>query len=589
MRSETSTVGIVPGTGLVARFGGVVVFLADANAATDRILGAVRAAADGERPGPAIAQRLAAVVFAGSAEPPPFGVVAPNPDGTLLLLRGPVSAQLHGAEGLRTLAGERAFTWVDEIVREPVRTISVGPDEAFPLAVAAHSDLREGVVPGGGFVLRAALRKAGGRKAATRRAPKSAAGEPPPTQASGFAATPEPTGAEVAVSAGPATAAEAAVPGTSATTVRSGRGRKATGGSTAGSRPATGHAAATGYSPADAAAATGHPGTASAHAAASDPAPTGYAAPATGHAAAGPAPATGHAAAATGYTPVDAAEPTGHNPAGTGHTPAGAPSPTGHNPAGAPASSTHSPAGIPLAGTPSATGHAAAATGHTPASPPSATGHAAATGHTPAGTGHNPTFPPNDADPTAKAPPRPDPPRPLAWSQVPDAPHTFAPRTGSAPPSARMFPPRAGESPGRDARGRVALRKATGSGTRVMPVVPEPESGALGALVLDGTAYPLDRPYVIGRGPQTDAAVKAAAAAPLVLPRDRHVSRVHAYVDIDNGNVFVRDAGTGAGTFVAAPGTDEWARIGTDRTELPPGARVRISDRVLTYLPDQPH
>lgn len=478
MRSETSTVGIVPGSGLVARFGGVVVFLADANTATDRILGAVRAAADGERPGPAIAQRLAAVVFAGSAEPPPFGVVAPTADGTLLLLRGAVSAQLHGAEGVRTLSGERAFTWVDEIVREPVRTVSIGPGDAFPLAVAAHSDLRDGVVPGGGFVLRAALRKVSGRKTAARRAPKPGAAEPPPTQASGFAATPEPTGADVAVS-GPATAAEAAVSG--ATTVRAGKGR-AKGANTS---------------------------------------------PATGHAGAGTPTALGYAAGV-------------------------APAPTGHTPAG----------------TPPATGHAAPATGHAPAG--------------------TPPFPDNaDADPTAKAPPRPDPPRPLAWSQVPDAPHTFATRTGSAPPSSRMFPPRSGESPGRDARGRVALRKAPGSGTRVMPVVDA--EGTLGALVVDGTAYPLDRPYVIGRGPQADASVKSATAAPLVLPRDRHVSRVHAYVDIDNGNVFVRDAGTGAGTFVAAPGTDEWARIGTDRTELPPGARVRISDRVLTYLPEQPY
>ncbi|MFC8527616.1 FHA domain-containing protein [Nocardia sp. NPDC057227] len=587
MRSETSTVGIVPGAGLVARFGGVVVFLASANAATDRILGAVRAAADGERPGPAIAQRLAAVVFAGSAEPPPFGVVAPTPDGTLLLLRGPVSAQLHGAEGVRTLSGERAFTWVDEIVREPVRTVSVGPDEAFPLTVAAHSDLREGVVPGGGFVLRAALRKVGGRKAVTRRAPKPAAGptEPPPTQASGFVATPEPTGAGPAVSAGPATAAEAALPGTASlaepgTTVRVGKGRQ----KAAGNRPATGHAAAS--SPATGHAAAGNP-----------PAPTysvADAAPATGHAR--PAPATGHTAAGSPAA-------TGHTAAATGHAPAGSPA-TGHAP-GSPA--TGHAAGSPgtghIAGSP-ATGHAAGSqaaagtpTGHSPAGTPYATSHSpagtsAASANSPAGaplpTGH--TFPDNaDVDPTAKAPPRPDPPRPLAWSQVPDGPHTFAPHTGSAPPSARMFPPRQGEAPGRDAKGRVALRKATGSGTRVMPVVTDPESGALGALLVDGTAYPLDRPYVIGRGPQTDAAVKAAVAAPLVLPRDRHVSRVHAYVDIDNGNVFVRDAGTGAGTFVAAPGTDEWARIGTDRTELPPGARVRISDRVLTYLPDQPH
>ncbi|MFC8047814.1 FHA domain-containing protein [Nocardia sp. NPDC057353] len=564
MRSESSTVGIVPGAGIVARFGGVVVFLASANPATERILGAVEAAADGERPGPAIAQRLAAVVFAVDAEPPPFGVVAPTPDGTLLLLRGPVSAQLHGAEGLRTLSGERAFTWVDEIVREPVRTVSVGPDADFPLTVAAHSDLREGVVPGGGFVLRAALRKVGGRKSAARRPAKSvageprpagdprrdsAAGEPPPTQASGFTAGPEPTGAEPAVPAGPATAGEAALPGTAepAPTVRTGRGRQA---KAIGTRPATGHAVAqsTGHSPA----AT----------------PT-----------------------ATGYSPASTSAATGHTPAGTAYAAAGSPNATGHSPAGTSSATGHAPAGT------AATGHAPAgpsATGHTPAAP-AATGHTpagspAGTGYAPAGTGHNPAFPGNpDSDPTAKAPPRPDPPRPLAWSQVPDGPHTFAPRTASAPPSSRMFPPRAGEAPGRDAQGRVALRKAPGSGTRMMPMVTDPESGALGALVLDGTAYPLDRPYVIGRGPQTDATVKAAVAAPLVLPRDRHVSRVHAYVDIDNGSVFVRDAGTGAGTFVAAPGTDEWARIGTDRTELPPGARVRISDRVLTYLAEQPH
>ncbi|MFD6161557.1 FHA domain-containing protein [Nocardia sp. NPDC060256] len=107
---------------------------------------------------------------------------------------------------------------------------------------------------------------------------------------------------------------------------------------------------------------------------------------------------------------------------------------------------------------------------------------------------------------------------------------------------------------------------------------------AAGTLVLEnGTAYPLDRPYVIGRGPQTDDSVRAATAAPIVIQRDRHVSRVHAYVSVARGKVFVRDATATSGTYIAPPGTDQWTRIGTDPTELRPGWSVRISERVLTY------
>ncbi|MGX1777900.1 FHA domain-containing protein [Nocardia brasiliensis] len=110
---------------------------------------------------------------------------------------------------------------------------------------------------------------------------------------------------------------------------------------------------------------------------------------------------------------------------------------------------------------------------------------------------------------------------------------------------------------------------------------------AVGALILEnGTAYPLDRPYVIGRGPQADDAVRAATAAPIVIQRDRHVSRVHAYVSVDDGKVFVRDATATSGTFIAPPGTDQWTRITTSPTELRPGWSVRISDRVLTYRPE---
>lgn len=532
MRSESSSVGIVPGEGLVARFGGVVVFLAATNAATDRILGAVRTAAEGERPGAAIAQRLASVVFAGGAEPPPFGVVAPTPDGTLVLLRGSVSAQLHGAEGVRTLSGERAFTWVDEIVRDPVRTVSIGAGNVFPLTPAPHTDLRDGVVPGGGFVLRAAVRKAG-RKGVSRRS-ASGAVESRRSRAALPAAAPSTRAAAAAVATGSTPAPEATAPW---------------------SGPDTPSPAA------DPDASPAPQRTADRPQSSSTPEPP-------------PTEASGWTAMPEPTGPQDLVPP----PAGTAAEGRARPSGTT---AGVPG---------PQAVTSDEAGSAADEQVHTAGRTGSDRRGSATDGAAPADGGSR--SPALDSDPTAKAPPRPDPPRPLAWSQVPDAPATYgryAPPTGAAHPppgTGRMMPPRAGASPGRDARGRVALRKVQNTGTRVMPPVP-PRTGP-GALVLDGTAYPLDRPYVIGRGPESDASVKAAVAAPLVLPRDRNVSRVHAYVSVENGAVFVRDAGTGAGTFVAPPGTDEWARIGTDPTELPPGARVRISDRVLTYLPEPP-
>ncbi|MGY1947562.1 FHA domain-containing protein [Nocardia asiatica] len=370
MRKKPSTVGVAPGDGLVARFGAVVAYLGAETTSTDRILGTIEAVAEGEHPGAALAQRLAAVIFGSTVQPPPFGVVAPTGDGMLILLRGPVIAEIHGAEGTRRLDGGRAFTWVDEIVREPVRRITIGAGAGAPPAALPRTDLRAGVVPGGGFVLHAAVRSAG-KTVEPRASEASAPGEPEPTAAAGFAAMPEPTGAS-----------EAVVP---------------------------------------------------------------------------PAP---------------------------------------------------------------------------------------------------PVRPTESARPLAKPrPPRPATDRPLAWSQV------------------------------QPAHEPIALRKAPGNGgTRVTH---PPGDAAVGALVTeDGAAYPLNRAYVIGRGPQVDESVRAATAAPIVIQRDRHVSRVHAYVSVDGGKVYVRDAAATSGTFIAAPGTDQWTRISASPTELPPGWRVRVSERVLTYRGD---
>src|SRR5690606_17211266 len=112
---------------------------------------------------------------------------APTDDGTLVLLRGAVAAMIDGAEGARRLTGSRAFTWVDEIVREPFRTIAIGPDASSRLAERPRTDLRAGVVPGGGFVLRAGVRRSGRQPAGRVARSDATPGGPPATAPAGFA------------------------------------------------------------------------------------------------------------------------------------------------------------------------------------------------------------------------------------------------------------------------------------------------------------------------------------------------------------------------------------------------------------------
>ena len=99
----------------------------------------------------------------------------------------------------------------------------------------------------------------------------------------------------------------------------------------------------------------------------------------------------------------------------------------------------------------------------------------------------------------------------------------------------------------------------------------------------DGATYRLDRPYVIGRDPIGDSSVFNHRASPIVVKNDPHVSRVHAYVSVQDGRVFVQDVSTPGGTFIAAPGATDWSQIGTAPTELAPGWSLRIGELILTY------
>jgi pSer/pThr/pTyr-binding forkhead associated (FHA) protein len=105
----------------------------------------------------------------------------------------------------------------------------------------------------------------------------------------------------------------------------------------------------------------------------------------------------------------------------------------------------------------------------------------------------------------------------------------------------------------------------------------------------DGPTVPLDRSYVVGRDPQNDPSVRAGQATPITVSDPTNlISRVHAFVSVDDGVVVVRDGSTVSGTYLAEPGAEGWTRITTRPTEIPPGWHLRIGTKIFVFEPTLP-
>jgi FHA domain-containing protein len=187
----TSVVRPLPGPGLVARSGELVLVCADTPGAGELLglLGEV-SAAGGD--GPALVRRVAARLAGEDAyRLPDCALTGPAPNGSVaVLVHGAGVAEVAGAGGPVRLAGADAITSQNRLVPGPVELVvltvrGAGPAGSLPATVDDRLRLDAGVVTGAGAVIGAGLPVGTGSRPRVppMAAPTSAAAPVPPPAA----------------------------------------------------------------------------------------------------------------------------------------------------------------------------------------------------------------------------------------------------------------------------------------------------------------------------------------------------------------------------------------------------------------------
>jgi hypothetical protein len=590
---------------LVARFGDAILLVAEPDQypeGTERLVQAVESAATASvSPGAAIAVGLGSIIVSGeTGTVPPFGVVAPAGDAYVLLLHGPIWAQIVGPDGVERLRGEQAITWVDRLLEPSLDQLKVSSGD-HPVSVDPRSDLRAGLVPGSGFVLTpAADRRAGPASGARDEAPKAgtslASAAPAEETASAGAATagdgPESARAEAGTASdGPKSAR------TEAGATSDGAGASSDGAEHGGAEPGTTSA---------------ETGTASAE---TEGEPVGPELTAPEAAAPGPSASDAGTSgpefseAVVSELPTVAPGASGASGGRWGEVERVAdPVPT------ALAAIDDSVAAD--ASVVAADGERSEADG-AHSEPDGARSQAPAVAADPARSEYLGTIEPAATiEPGAEGGPGADdatqsdemvsegaPVAGSAADDMPAQPAAMGTRTAGMATleTEAAGGPAAASAAGNAAGGQSAAVAATTAAPASISAAPASVSSAwevlaprateaivrpIGDLVgTDGARIPLDRSYVIGREPEADPIVMNGTATPVRLGDDDNlISRVQCYITVQGGQVALKDASSANGTFVAAPGDQAWTRLGADAVLLPPTWSMRVGNRVFTYV-----
>ncbi|MEV7009069.1 FHA domain-containing protein [Streptosporangium sp. NPDC051022] len=140
----------LPGNGLVAHVGDLLLVCDAAEAVVEDLLGALRETVASGGDGRALARRVAQVLAVMMGESVACAVAGPVSTGVAVLVSGPAFASVTGSAGEVRLAGRDALTWSDRLVPGPVTRVEL----RLPEAGEAHplTRLDGGVIVGGGVL-----------------------------------------------------------------------------------------------------------------------------------------------------------------------------------------------------------------------------------------------------------------------------------------------------------------------------------------------------------------------------------------------------------------------------------------------------